>query len=39
MEEKIEDILISIRSLKKEIKNTKHVFILESIERNLKNLL
>ena len=38
MEEKIEDILISIRSLKKEIKNTRHIFRLESIEKDIKML-
>ena len=38
MEEKIKDILITVRSLKKEIKNTRHIFRLESIEKDVKML-
>jgi uncharacterized protein YbaP (TraB family) len=38
LEEKIEDILISVKSLKKEIKNTRHIFRLESIEKDVKML-
>ena len=38
MEDKIEDILIAVKSLKKEIKNTRHIFRLESIEKDVKML-
>ena len=38
MEEKIKDILITVRSLKKEIKNTRHIFSLECIEKDVEML-
>ena len=38
IEDKIEDILISVKSLKNEIKNTRHIFRLESIEKDVKML-